>query len=164
MLQTLQKKKIVDEVLLIPNYRNPIEKKTHYLPSEMRWKILQRVFDKQKKYTLWNYELRQKRAVPSIETLRILQKKFYFKKFYWIMGADTFAKISEWQESKDFQRRADFIVFPRAKNPAPTPPKTSKIIFFNEPISDIHSTHLRAATQNYESYSQDLRTHFLSSP
>lgn len=163
MLQKVQQKKIVEEFLLIPNYKNPLEKKNYYLSATIRWKILQQVFYQQKTYILWDYELQQKRAVPSIETSSLLQKQFPTKKFYWILGADAFAKISQWQASQTLQKIINFIVFPRKNfvNP-PNLINSQQVTVLKDEISAIHSSSIRATNLDYKSYSQELRDYFLS--
>ena len=85
LLAVLQKKKLVDEVIVVPNCSNPLENKKQYLSKEVRWYILRKAFQGENFFHLWNYELFQKKAFFTAESIRLLQNlKFSVKKaFFW---------------------------------------------------------------------------------
>ena len=159
ILYLVKKKELVDEIVVVPNYKNPLEKKDYYLLVKTRLKILQQVIGKQQRYHLWSYECEQKRAVSSIETLALLQKKFLKKEFFWILGADSFATISHWQKADEFQNMVNFIVFPR-KNISIKPLHNKKKVIFLDSSFDLESSFLRKTPTNYESYILELKNYF----
>ncbi len=162
MLQIVIKKKLVSEVLLIPNYKNPLEKKNYYLPVAIRLNILKKVFKQHSASHIWDYETSQKRAVPTFETLCLLHDKFPEKKFYLVMGGDTFTQLPKWYKSQKLLEVANFIVFSRKNFATFTKIQKMKkeVLFLKETISDIQSSHLRQKEQNYECYAQELESYF----
>lgn len=111
----VKKKNLVDEIVIIPNYKNPLEKKK-YLDSKLRFQILKDVFQCSNFFHLWDYELETKRAVYAVETVKLLKKKFTDKSFYFILGSDSFKKINYWYNYEYLCREVSFILFQREKD------------------------------------------------
>lgn len=162
MLSIIKKRKLVCEVIVLPNYRNPIESKNYYLSVATRLSLLKQVLAVDKAYHLWTYECEQKKAVTSIESLSLLQKQFPLQEFYWVLGADSLATISQWKNSQDFQKMVNFIIFSR-KNVLLDVchlHTKKKIIILEDRISDIESSLLRNNQKISHKYVQELKSYF----
>ena len=94
LLVFLNKNNLVDEVIVVPNCANPLENKKQYLSKEIRWYILRKAFQEENFFHLWDYELFQKKAVFTAESIRLLQNKFSKKEFYLVLGSDSWEQLS----------------------------------------------------------------------
>ena len=111
LLVFLNKNNLVDEVIVVPNCANPLENKKQYLSKEIRWYILRKAFQEENFFQ--NYELFQKKAVFTAESIRLLQNKFSKKEFYIVLGSDSFEKIESWKSVSYLKENTHFIVFQR---------------------------------------------------
>ena len=161
ILKEIKKLKIVDEILVIPNYKNPLEEKNYYLPARIRLYILNEVL-KDSFFSILDYEISQKKAVPTIETISTLKKLYAQKKFHLILGSDSFASIHLWQSVKHLIKKVDFILFQRVGFPftIPLDIEKKKIIFLKKKIPQMHSSTIREKELDYKSYAEKLKKHF----
>ncbi len=49
----------------------------------------------------------------TVDTLRLLQRRFPRVRFVWIMGADLLEQLPRWRRWRDITRRLAFVVLPR---------------------------------------------------
>ena len=162
LLAVLQKKKLVDEVIVVPNCSNPLENKKQYLSKEIRWYILRKAFQEENFFHLWDYELFQKKAVFTAESIRLLQNKFSKKEFYIVLGSDSFEKIESWKSVSYLKENTRFIVFQREGfEPIQSENFASfKVFVPDKKISDIRSSDLIKQEKDYKSYAEKLKNRF----
>ena len=65
------------------------------------------------KVKVLNYEIEQKRPVPTIETIKHLQKTYNLNKIYLIIGADNLPKLHYWKEYEELKKLVHFVVASR---------------------------------------------------
>jgi len=107
----------VDKLFIVPTHLNPF-KKEFFAPSKLRLKWLKTIFTK-KEIEILDYEIRQKRSVPTIETIEYLKSIYKLKKIYLIIGADNFANITKWHRYEELSKQVEFIVASRDKRNIP---------------------------------------------
>ncbi len=101
----------VDKLFVIPTYLNPF-KKEFFAPSTLRLKWLEKLFTC-KEVEILDFEVKQKRAVPTIETVEYLQNSYNLEKIYLIIGADNFATIESWHRYDELKQMVEFVVASR---------------------------------------------------
>ncbi len=105
----------IDKLYIIPTYLNPF-KKVFHAPSTLRLKWLQKVFTCKEKIEILDYEIKQERAVPTIETVKYLkQKEPNIKKIYLLIGADNLSSLHKWHNYKELSNLVEFVVASRDK-------------------------------------------------
>ncbi len=101
----------VNKLFIVPTHLNPF-KKEFFAPSKLRLKWLKTIFTK-KEIEILDYEVRQERAVPTIETIEYLKSIYKLKKIYLIVGADNFANINKWYRYEELSKQVEFVVASR---------------------------------------------------
>ncbi len=102
----------VDKLFIVPTYLNPFKNSFH-APAETRYKWMKKIFEENKKVEILDYEIKQKRAVATIETVKYLYKNYNINKLYVIIGADNIKKLKQWQDFDTLQQLATFVVVAR---------------------------------------------------
>lgn len=119
----------IDQIFVVPTYLSPF-KDASGASANLRISWLEKVYDTQRRVHIIDYEVRQKRAVPSIETVLYLKKKYDLKKIYLIIGADNYKQITRWHRYTELAALVEFVV---ATREALTVPDNLKKL-------DIHAT------------------------
>ena len=154
-----QVQKITPETIIIPNYKNPLEIKNNYLASKLRWEILTKVLGDIKNIHLCDYELKQKKAVPSFKTLTELKKHFPNKELYFVLGADAFSRFNQWKNAKEIRTIVYFILFQRKNFPIAKTQMVEKDLLLKNKICDIQSSTLRLKIKDYLKYIKELKSY-----
>lgn len=122
------KKLKIDKLFLVPTYLNPIKSSSH-LSAKKRFKLLKKLLKKQKKVHISSYEIDQKKAVYSIETIKYIKKKYKPSKIYLIIGADNYENFHLWKDYKKIKKLVKLVVVTRDgfKHKNPKNVKTLKV-------------------------------------
>lgn len=126
--QNLLDQKIVDEVWLLPCFSHVWNKEL--APAEDRVKMINlalnfnnfeiknclKIKNLKLKIKLCGIELKQKRPVFTIDTVKILKKRFPQHNFYWIIGSDNFKTLNKWHSYEKLLNLIPFIIVPRTKD------------------------------------------------
>jgi len=99
----------LDQLFVVPTYLSPFKDKYHLKPKE-RFELLTTLFEENEKIEVIDFEITQNRAVPTIQTVRYLNKKYGPKNIYLIIGADNLQSIHLWNNFKQLQVLVKFIV------------------------------------------------------
>lgn len=110
IIKALTKFEYIDKVIIVPTYLNPFKSEFH-ADAALRTKWLKEIFGGFDKVEICDYEVSQKRQVPTIETVLHLLKSC--KKIYLIIGADNLEKLHKWKEYEKLRELVTFIVATR---------------------------------------------------
>ncbi len=121
----------VEKIFIAPTYLNPFKKNSH-APSSLRLEWLKKLFKDEKRVEILDFEVRQNRAVPTIETVEFLKKSYDIDKLYLIIGADNLTKLHLW---KDYEKLKSLVEFVIATRDGIITPKELKKIKINANIS-----------------------------
>ena len=102
----------LDLLILVPTFLNPQKIKSHLSPDE-RLFLLKKNFKDNKKVLISDYEIKQNRAVYSIETIEYLKKYYKPKKTYFIIGADNYENLNTWHRVDDILNEVELVVVTR---------------------------------------------------
>lgn len=121
----------VELIFVTPTYLNPFKQSSH-APSALRLKWLKKLFLDEKRVRVLDFEVKQNRPIPTIETVEFLEKNYDFDKLYLIIGADNLAKLHLWQEYERLKSKVEFVI---ATRDGIITPKELKKIKINANIS-----------------------------
>jgi nicotinate-nucleotide adenylyltransferase len=100
----------IDEVVVMPTYRNPFKDSFH-APASLRLSWLQKIFEDEKRVIVSDFETKQNRAVSTYETVLELEKKY--DKIYVTIGADNVASLKKWHNYEELKNKVAFLVVMR---------------------------------------------------
>jgi len=102
----------IDKLFVVPTYLNPF-KNDFFAPADLRIKWLKKTFEANKRIEILEYEAEQNRAVPTIETVKFLQKNYNIKKIYLIIGADNLNSLKKWYKYEELSKIVEFVIATR---------------------------------------------------
>ncbi|RXJ97734.1 nicotinate (nicotinamide) nucleotide adenylyltransferase [Arcobacter sp. CECT 8986] len=128
----------IDKIFIVPTYLNPFKDDFHLKP-EKRFSLLSKLFENNSKVVICDYEINQKRKVPSFETIQFLKHQYELSKIYFIIGTDNYNSLSKWYKYDELKNEVEFVI---AKRIGFLNENLDKIKTLNVEI-DISSTNLR---------------------
>lgn len=102
----------IDKLIIMPTFINPF-KRGFFADEKQRFLWVQKVWQGLEKVEISNYELKQKRPVPSIESVLYLYELYKPQKFYLIIGADHLQSLEKWHEFEKLNSLVEFIIAKR---------------------------------------------------
>lgn len=102
----------IDKLFVVPTYLNPFKNSFHFKPK-IREQLLKKVFFSNQKVEVCDYEIKQNRAVYSIETIKYLKNLYNPSKIYLIIGADNVKNLNKWYKINELKTLVDFVVVSR---------------------------------------------------
>jgi nicotinate-nucleotide adenylyltransferase len=130
---------LIDKLCIVPTYINPFKENYHLEPN-VRYELLSFLYEKNEKIEIIDYEIKEKRKVPTIETIEYLASKYQLDTIYLVIGADNFNTISKWQNYTKLKQYVQFVVVTRSGY---TITNTSDNCIKIELDIDVSSTQLR---------------------
>ncbi len=110
IIQALAKLAFIDKVIVMPTFLNPF-KEEFTAPADCRLQWLQEIFAPYKNIQISDFEVKKKRKVPTIETIKALQEEY--EKIYLVIGADNLASLDKWYKFNELSKLVTFIVVTR---------------------------------------------------
>lgn len=101
----------LDKIIFVP--MGDLYKKENLAKAEERYNMLKIVCLKEKKLEVTDIELKIDKNLTTIEAFRLIEKTYPNDDKYFLMGADNFIKILNWEESKELINKYKYIVFER---------------------------------------------------
>ncbi len=105
----------IETLYVVPAYINPFKSGTH-APPELRRRWLERIFGKQEGIVVSDYEIRQGRPVPTIETVRHFRS--VTPEIFLIVGADNLAALEKWHDFDTLDSLVTWVVATRGDDEA----------------------------------------------
>lgn len=102
----------INKVIVVPAFVNPFKSGTH-APAELRLAWLQSIFNDEPNVEVSDFEVRQNRAVKSIETVKHFAAAY--EKIYFIIGADNLASLKQWHRFDELNTLVTWVVATRDK-------------------------------------------------
>lgn len=102
----------IDKLIVVPTFLSPF-KHEFFLPPATRLELLTKLFLKDVKIEVSDYEVNQNRSVYSIETVEHFQKHYSCEKIYLIIGEDNLEKLHLWSEFERLNDMVEFVVATR---------------------------------------------------
>lgn len=108
LLETLD----IEKLFITPTYINPFKDK-YFLEPELRYELLTILFEENDFIEVLDYEVEQKRKVPTIETVEYLLSKYQLDTIYLVIGTDNFNTIFKWDNYEKLKQYVKFVVVTR---------------------------------------------------
>lgn len=102
----------IDKVIVVPTYLNPFKDNFYFKPLR-RFKFIRTLFKGNQKVKVSDFEIKQNRSVPTIETVNHLKIKYNTSTIYLIIGADNLEKLHLWNNFEELNSLVKFIVISR---------------------------------------------------
>jgi len=100
----------IENLIIVPAYLNPF-KTTSLASASLRLQWCQILFESIKKVKISEYEVKQKRAVRTFETVQYFNHFFQVK--YLVIGADSLKEIEKWSHFKWLNSIVTWIIMER---------------------------------------------------
>jgi len=100
----------MDEIWFMPAYRNPL-KSDYGISEKHRLAMIKLAIKKIKHFRLSDFEV-DKKILFTVESVRILKRKFPKHKFYWIIGSDLVNQLHKWDDITHLIKEIKFIIVP----------------------------------------------------
>lgn len=102
----------IDKLIVVPTYLNPF-KTNYHLEPKTRYELLKKIFQKNEKIEISDFEINQNEAVPSIKTVNHLKNLYKPSKIYLIIGADNLKSLEKWYKFDELNSLVEFVVATR---------------------------------------------------
>jgi nicotinate-nucleotide adenylyltransferase len=135
---SLKKLKNVEKLIILPTFLSAFKKQSH-ISSKKRYFILKKVFKSLKKVYVSDFEVKQKKVVYTIESIKFFRKKYTSKKIYLLIGAENIIDKCLWKDYKKLLSMVEIIVVPRNKIKIIKNDNYKRLNFYN----NISSTYIR---------------------
>lgn len=113
MAKTAMEQSGLDEIWFMPS-KNPPHKSHREIASEIhRSQMIRLAIQSEPSFHLSDYELKREGTTYTAETLQLLQKDYPDKKFYFIMGGDSFFQLESWFLPEVIMKHCEILVVSR---------------------------------------------------
>lgn len=102
----------IEKLIVVPTYLNPF-KENFYFDPEFRFELLNDLFCDSPEIIISDYEIKEKRKTPTIETLNHLKHIYNPNKIYLIIGSDNLQNIHLWYNFSSLKEMVIFVVVTR---------------------------------------------------
>lgn len=104
---------LVSCVAFLPLAVAPHKNNSYIADKEDRYNMLVLATKDNSKFSVWRYEIDRRGYTYTIDTLRIITKKYPDKRFVYIVGTDTLFNLCKWKDSREVFNLCDFLVIYR---------------------------------------------------
>lgn len=153
-----QKRLALDAVLFVPAYLPPHKesKKKQITPARLRVGMLKQALAGMRSFEVSDLEVKKKRKVYTIETLRALRKRYPRDEFFLLTGADNFSILHQWKDLDAIFRLCHFVIAKRPGFQKGGSPQQKKILWLPIKPLKISSTSIRERVRERKTVSRLL--------
>lgn len=136
----------LDAVWLTLSPLNPLKAgSTELIPDIQRLKMLQIATAEAENVGVCDIELSMPRPSFTIDTLRLLARRYPRRRFKLIIGSDNWRIFDKWRESEAILDEFGVVVYPRPGYEIDNNIYESRAEFVNAPVTNLSSTFVRHA-------------------
>jgi len=117
-----------NRIVFLPCAHSPLKRSTPVASDAVRLQCLRLGLRGFRWAEVSDWEIRQKGASYSVNTVRRWKHLFPKMEIDWILGSDQWAQIREWRDYRELGKMVRFLVFPRPDVPRPIPGLRMKAI------------------------------------
>lgn len=103
----------IDMLFVIPTWLSPFKNSFKATPQQ-RFELVKNAWGAIKGVHVVDFEIAQKRAVSTYESVCKIKKEFNPTKIYLIIGADSYEQISQWNQSEKLLEMVKLVVATRS--------------------------------------------------
>jgi nicotinate-nucleotide adenylyltransferase len=137
-----------DEIWFMPCYKHKFDK--NMTPPDIRLEILHLIEKENKKFKIFDYEIKNKLMLGSKKIIDKIKNEFKDINFYFVIGSDNALSIDKWEDGEILKKEVNFLIIPRI-NYMPNGDEwftKSPHRYINVFPSDISSTTIRNQIKN----------------
>ncbi|BEG57664.1 Nicotinate (nicotinamide) nucleotide adenylyltransferase NadD [Helicobacter sp. NHP21005] len=140
----------LDQFFILVAHQNPFKKPPAFTPQQrLLW--MQELLRGVDKVVVSDYEIQQKRPVPTIESVRYFHQTYAPQKLYFVMGTDNVEGLKDWEGYSELTQLAHFILVQRQGYPLSTPPSYPHSFLSLDKIKcPISSTQIKALLEKHQ--------------
>jgi len=129
----------LDRIIFIPCNIPPHKSKREIVPGKHRLRMLELALKGRKGYLVSDLELKRGGISYTVDTLKILKKKYSKGKLFLIIGSDLYQDFSTWYKPEEIKKLVKLVVVVRTL----LKKKGKNIIFLKMPKIEISSSLIR---------------------
>lgn len=136
----------LQEVWFVVTPQNPFKEKKTLLDNQERLEMVHRAVKKYDKLRECDIEFALKQPNYTIDTLKVLEKKYPKYHFSLIMGEDNLKSLHKWKAYEEILEKYLIYVYPRLSEEAPAPPEIANHLHIKRieaPIIELSATFIR---------------------
>lgn len=103
----------IDKLIIVPAFIS-MSKNEHEASALKRPAWVEALWGGREKINIIDYELKQKKRVPSVQTCKYIRSIYTVKKLFLVIGADHLKGLKNWEGIEELKRLCEFIVVKRA--------------------------------------------------
>lgn len=103
----------IDKLFVVPTYLNPF-KSEFLLTPKVRFERMKNLTKEMKKVEVVDYEVKQEKKSPTIQTIGYFKSKYKLDTIYLIIGADNLQSLREWEKIDELKKMVTFVVASRS--------------------------------------------------
>lgn len=107
------KEQHLDKVLFMPSKNPPHKKKKEILSDKVRADMVKLALKDYDKLEFSDFELLRQGTTYTADTLKLLNEKNPYDKYYFIMGADSLLYLDKWYKPDEIMKRAVILAIGR---------------------------------------------------
>ena len=135
----------LDEIWFLVSPQNPLKAHSELWSDELRLKLVELAVEDYPRFHASDFEFHLPRPSYSVHTLDKLHATYPEREFYFIIGADNWARFDRWYQSERIIKENQLLIYPRPGYPIEKRelPKTVRLV--HSPVFEISSTFIRQA-------------------
>ncbi len=102
----------IEQLFVVPTFLNPF-KDAFFAPAQIRLKWVEKLLFNTPLAKVLDFEIKQNRPVPSIETIQYILKNYDTDTIYLIIGADNVQDLLKWKDYETLKKLVTFVVATR---------------------------------------------------
>ncbi len=107
------RRRLVDRIIVVPAYRNPLKADSPALPETLRWRMLERTFAEFDRVEISSFEVKRRELSYTYKTLDHYRSKFPDARLVLLLGSDSHSQLHKWSKPEKILSSAEILVFPR---------------------------------------------------
>lgn len=142
--RTALKRLHLAEVIFIPAASPPHKKRERIVAAHHRYRMVKLGIVNRRDFMISDLEMRRKGPSFTIDTVRMMRKRFPKRSLYFIVGSDTVSSIPTWRRYRELLREVAFAVVFRPGHPLKKLPGfNSSFVLIPAPGINISARQLR---------------------
>ena len=133
------------KLFFCPAHHAPLRTEPALFSAHHRLGMVEAICKNHPVMEVYDAEIKHRCTRYSYETIAELKSQFPDHKLFFVLGADQFARLSEWKGTEQLAQLVHFLVFEREKDHTDTPPvKNLTMSLMKNPLINISSTEIRS--------------------
>jgi len=103
----------LDKILFVPSYTTPFKKEQELLEARHRYRMVSLAARGNPHFEVSDIEIRRKGTSYTIDTVKVLKKRWPKAEFFFLIGSDCFQTLYRWKEVEALFRLCHFVIAKR---------------------------------------------------